>query len=318
MNLLSPGKQAVPSPTVPTLDFAQRTQADWLATLDLACREWGCFQLHNHGLGDDLCDRVLSGMAQFFALPQQDKLDIERSADNPWGFYDRELTKNVRDWKQILDIGPTSASGPFADAQTRWPNRIEGFRETMEAFYKASQSLALTLLGDIGECLEVPRGTLEQEFGDGDSSFLRLNYYPTCADPDHHLGISHHTDAGALTVLLPDAQPGLQFFHGDQWHTVAPNPGTLTINIGDIVQVWSNDRYRAPLHRVLANARHSRYSAPFFLNPGYDTVYAPLASTLEGAEPRYRPISWSEFRAGRAAGDYSDVGDEIQISDFRR
>ena len=94
-------------------------------------------------------------------------------------------------------------------------------------------------------------------------------------------------------------------------------PGALIINIGDIVQVWSNDAYRAPLHRVLANAGQRRYSAPFFLNPGYDTEYAPLPSALHDKAPRYRPINWGGFRAGRAAGDYADVGDEIQISDFR-
>ncbi len=305
-------------PSVPTLDYSQRAHDSWLGALDHACREWGCFQLLNHELGNELCDGVLSGMAQFFALPHQDKLHIERTAENPWGFYDRELTKNVRDWKEILDIGPSSASGPFADAQTRWPEQIEGFRDTMEAYFTASQSLALTLLADIGECLGAPRGTLEGEFGAGHSSFLRLNYYPPCAEPDQHLGISHHTDAGALTVLLPDDHPGLQFLRGDDWHTVVAEPGALIINIGDIVQVWSNDRYRAPLHRVLASAGHSRYSAPFFLNPAYDTFYAPLPGALQGKEPIYRPINWGEFRAGRAAGDYADVGEEIQISDFRR
>ena len=302
---------------VPYLDFRRRGQGGWLEALDRACRDWGCFQLGNHGLGDDLCRDVLSEMARFFALPHADKQRLERTADNPWGFYDRELTKNVRDWKEIFDIGPASADGPFAGASTPWPGQLTGFKATMEAFYAASESLALALLGDIGECLGVPRGTLEQAFGDNPSSFLRLNYYPPCADPEHHLGISHHTDAGALTVLLPSAQPGLQFMRAGEWYTVQPEPGALTINIGDIVQVWSNDRYLAPLHRVLANAGHSRYSAPFFLNPGYDTVYAPLPSALEGEAARYRPINWGEFRAGRAAGDYADLGAEIQISDFR-
>ncbi len=66
-----------------------------------------------------------------------------------------------------------------------------------------------------------------------------------------------------------------------------------------------------------ANKQHSRYSAPFFLNPSYNTVYAPLPGALGGSSPHYRPINWGEFRAGRAAGDYADVGEEIQISDFR-
>ena len=301
-----------------TLDFTQRGTAGWLESLDSACRASGCFQLLNHNLDDALCARVLSEMERFFALPHSDKLGVERTEENPWGFYDRELTKNVRDWKEIFDIGPASSSGPFSGASTPWPVQLAAFRDIMEAYYGASESLALKLLADIGECLGVEQGTLEREFGEGHSSFLRLNYYPPCADPDEHLGISHHTDAGALTLLLPDNQPGLQFLLGEDWHTVTAEPGALIVNIGDIVQVWSNDAYHAPLHRVLANANHSRYSAPFFLNPRYETVYAPLSGALTDSAPHYRPINWGEFRAGRAAGDYADVGAEIQISDFRR
>lgn len=303
---------------IPAIDFSGRSQSGWLEGLDRACEAWGCFQLVNHGLEPGLCAEVLFAMRRFFALPEEAKLGLERTAENPWGFYDRELTKNLRDWKQIFDVGPGTAGGTFDGAYTPWPAQLDGFRDTIEAFYAASHSLALTLLADIGECLGVARGTLESEFGEGHSSFLRLNYYPHCDNPENHLGISQHTDAGALTVLLPDAQPGLEFLGKEGWHTVVAQPGALIINIGDIVQVWSNDRYRAPLHRVRTSAENSRYSAPFFLNPAYETVYAPLASALRGNKPQYRPINWGEFRAGRAAGDYADVGAEIQIADFRR
>ena len=95
------------------------------------------------------------------------------------------------------------------------------------------------------------------------------------------------------------------------------NSGSIIINIGDVVQVWSNDRYRAPLHRVLASDTHTRFSAPFFLNPAFATDYAPLPATLVDVAPRYRSINWGDFRNGRAAGDYADVGEEIQIAHYR-
>jgi isopenicillin N synthase-like dioxygenase len=57
-----------------------------------------------------------------------------------------------------------------------------------------------------------------------------------------------------------------------------------------------------------------RNSAPFFFNPSPEATYAPL-TTSEPA--RYRPIRWGEFRANRSAGDYADVGEEIQISHYR-
>jgi len=119
-------------------------------------------------------------------------------------------------------------------------------------------------------------------------------------------------------VLLQDDQPGLQVLKGKRWHTIPPRRDALVINIGDIVQVWSNDRYAAPLHRVLASSARERFSAPYFFNPAYQTDYGPLPSLIEAGEaPRYRPINWGEFRAGRAAGDYADHGEEIQVSQFR-
>ena len=96
------------------------------------------------------------------------------------------------------------------------------------------------------------------------------------------------------------------------WHSVEPIPGAFTINIGDMVQVWSNDLYRAPPHRVLAMDSSDRYSLPFFYNPSYDAVIEPLVGP-----PRYRPISWGEFRRRRAGGDYASYGTEVQISEWR-
>ena len=78
------------------------------------------------------------------------------------------------------------------------------------------------------------------------------------------------------------------------------------------MQVWSNNRYRAPLHRVLANSYRARYSAPFFLNPRFDCSAEPL--TTEPAQ--YGPLHWGTYRAGRAAGDYADVGQEVQVTDY--
>ena len=104
-----------------------------------------------------------------------------------------------------------------------------------------------------------------------------------------------------------------------RWHLVAPRRGALVVNLGDIVQVWSNDRYRAAPHRVLTNPARDRYSIPFFLNPSYETSYEPLPTTVSADRPpAYRRIGWREFRTLRAAGDYADIGEEVQIHHYRR
>src|SRR5262249_54476147 len=149
------------------------------------------------------------------------------------------------------------------------------------------------------------------------TSFLRLNYYPV-EDPlageasdRADLGIHHHTDAGALTLLKQDDVRGLQVYREGLWHTVEPLAGAFVINIDDMVQVWSNDRYRAPVHRVLAMEGVERRSMAFFYNPSYEACVAPLPNLVTvHDQPRYRPISWGEFRRKRADGDFANYGAE--------
>lgn len=292
-----------------------------------ACRDWGFFQIVGHGMPKELIDATHAGMQAFFALPHEAKLAIERTQTNSWGYYDRELTKNTHDWKQVFDVGADETEGPLAGQKAQWPTALPTFRPVIEAFADACEVLSFRMLDAIARCLKTPASQLRSAFLPRHSSFLRLNYYPLCVDPaapdsptgaPGNFGINHHTDSGALTILLQDAQPGLQVFRRGTWTTVQPNPDALVVNIGDIVQVWSNDRYPAALHRVIANDRRERYSAPYFFNPAPTAYYAPLANALrEGEAAHYRPINWGEFRASRTLGDYADYGEEIQISHYR-
>ena len=132
------------------------------------------------------------------------------------------------------------------------------------------------------------------------------------------MGVHHHTDAGILTVLLQDDVPGLQVRRGGRWYGVPPIRGALVINLADMLQMLSNDIYRAPLHRVLASTGRDRYSVPFFYNPAYDADCGPLQALVTPARAaRYRPVNWGEFRKRRADGDFADYGHEVQITDYR-
>ncbi len=303
---------------VPVVDLES---ADVAAAVDAACRDWGFFQLVGHGVDREVRDDLLRQMHCFFGLPREVKRGVERSATNVWGYYDRELTKNQQDWKEIFDVGPVERVGPLAGSFPQWPESLPEFRAAILAFAESATRVAERLLHLVAHNLGQSAERLDDYFGEEQTSFLRLNHYPRCPKPAPGdsptaplagpLGIHHHTDAGALTVLLQDNQPGLQVQRDGRWHTVQPHEDALVVNIGDIVQVWSNDRYRAPLHRVIAHAAQDRYSAPLFYNPSYATNYAPLSSP-----PRYRSINWGEFRAQRAAGDYADQGTEIQIAHF--
>ena len=83
-------------------------------------------------------------------------------------------------------------------------------------------------------------------------------------------------------------------------------------------QVWSNNEYKAPEHRVRASKANKRYSSPFFYNPSYDTVIKPIVTgQSRNVAPEYNPFVYGHFRQQRFKGDYADAGNEIQIEDFR-
>lgn len=292
-----------------------------LESLADACRYWGFFRLVELDLEKGATDRLLAAMKVFFDLPHEEKKQLSRTEKNPWGYFDEELTKNKQDWKEIFDLS-LAQTGPHDHSETPWPEKLPGFRDTMLQWHQLCETVGLTLLESIMQSLRLPEASLAKHFTRDNSSFLRLNHYPVCeapADPEvdfpteGHLGIYHHTDAGAVTVLLQDEVSGLQVRHNNTWTTIANENDSLIINVGDLVQVWSNDRYKAPLHRVLANRHQDRFSAAFFMNPDFSTNCIPQTDD----KPLYRPVNWGEFRSARSAGDYANIGDEIQISDYR-
>jgi isopenicillin N synthase-like dioxygenase len=311
--------------TVPVIDITQLGGADSLEAIDRACREWGFFQVVGHGIDSALMQRLMSVAREFFAQPAALKRSIVRDAVNPWGYFDRELTKNRPDFKEIYDLGPVPDPADATALRPRWPKgELRGrFESALLAYGTQCRKLSMRLLVAIASNLGADARKLLCDFDDRHTSFLRLNHYP--ANPRREdaraprLGVGEHTDSGALTVLLQDAQPGLEVRRKGRWHLVPPLAGALVINIGDIVQVWSNDRYPAALHRVLTHATRERFSMAYFLNPACDAHYAPLPTTVDAAHPaQYEPIAWREFRALRAAGDYADLGKEVQISHYRK
>ena len=291
-----------------------------------ACKEWGFFQVIHHGVSQQLIDDTWRETEAFFRQPARVKKSVMRTRENPWGYYNNELTKNQRDKKEVFDY-TTDGVDPIYDSENRWPDMHSPIRRTLSDYRDAVTRLGLSLLEAFCVGLDLPADFMRADFEKDHTGFIRLNYYPV-KDPlrnsnvEHlpvaDLGVHHHSDAGALTVLLQDDVGGLQVFKDGYWHNIPPVPGAFVINTGDMMQVWSNDIYQAAIHRVLAMEQKDRYSIPFFFNPSAGTKVSPLPSVVSGDRPaRYRSISWSEFRGRRTDGDYADYGPEVQIAQYR-
>ncbi|HMB73042.1 MAG TPA: 2-oxoglutarate and iron-dependent oxygenase domain-containing protein, partial [Gammaproteobacteria bacterium] len=124
--------------TIPVVDIDRIGDPDTLDALDEACREWGFFQIVNHGIDEDVLAEILAHARAFFRLPLEEKRAISRTAENSWGFFDNELTKNTRDWKQIFDYGPQEGDA----RRPQWPATLPDFCPSVLEYYAACEGLA--------------------------------------------------------------------------------------------------------------------------------------------------------------------------------
>ena len=307
---------------VPTIDLEKaKDDPSQLKLLDIACKDHGFFLLKNHGMQEEI-DDMWRMSEWFFHQPREDKLKIIRTKTIPLGYYDRELTKQKRDLKEVFDFMYPKSNG---EDLNQWPeNKV--FRSNMENFFSkaslvAEETLRLVFLNLNNNGCQLPSG-------DKSTSNARLNYYPI-HDPLEEktrkdisklgdMALHHHTDPGILTLLIQDMTGGLQTKSKESgWIDIEPEENTIVVNLGDAMQVWTNDKYVAAIHRVTKRTAKSRYSTPYFYNPKRDAVIQPLEQ-ISDEEPIYAPFTWKEYIQGRVDDNYTDLGEEdIQISRFR-
>src|SRR5262249_54416420 len=125
----------------PVIDVSDLAHPATRKAIDAACEEWGFFQAVGHGIDAELMAVLREQMRAFFAQPVAAKQAIVRTAENPWGFYDRELTRHTPDWKQIYDYGPADGG----DLRPQWPEALPAFKPAIQAFYDACDGLAMRM-----------------------------------------------------------------------------------------------------------------------------------------------------------------------------
>lgn len=299
-------------PVIDIAPFRSNEDGDRLARAwDAAMRATGFALICGHGIAPALLDGVYEQARRFFARPRDEKLEFsfaERGRGQGYLPMGSETVGRGHDAAAPADLcesltfanprfdaaAPDNALDARLYAANLWPHDMAGFRETVEAYIAAGRALALDLMRLSAVALGLPRDHFAPFF-DRMELNLRCVRYPDQAEapPDGALRYGPHTDFSGFTILRQDAAPGgLQVRTDQRWIDVAPVPGTLVINAGDLIQRWTNDRWRSNVHRVVNPPRDlktgtERLSIVLFTGPNSDARIACLPGC--GAA-KYPPI----------------------------
>ena len=289
--------------------------------VDTALREWGFLYIVNHGVTEVQMAKAFGLAKALFELPLEQKQAIDIRASrwhHGWGGVGVEQLEDGMpgDLKESFDMGrhleldhALAQRGLMVYGPNQYPD-IPGWREAVDAHYEMMLELGLRMLGAVAVALELPPDFFSSRFKDT-VSVLRFLHYPPASErtSKDQLGAGAHSDYGCMTLLAQDQIGGLQVLSPkNEWIDATPVAGSFVVNIGDMMALWTNDRYRATKHRVQSAARADRYSIPFFVEPDYDTHVEVIPSCVpSGQTPRYQPVISGEYLMSRFAATYEHV-----------
>lgn len=328
--------------SVPIINVAPFLADDPLGTTEIlrqvtrALEHIGFLVLTGHGLDPELQDCTLRVAQAFFDLPEDEKLRCHNVPGTFMGYnplaaervaYSHGI-ETAADLKANYTLEPpeidehdpyyTSPRGRQMFQPNVWPLRPVEFRPTLTAYYHAAERLAKSLMELFALALELPRDYFTDKI-DKAVSFLRVLDYPALLTPPlpNQFRIGPHSDYGTLTLVTADG-PGLQVRTATgAWEDVPYVPGGIQVNIGDMLERWTNDQWVSTHHRVLVpenpEARQQRRQAiAFFLMANYDAVIAPVATTVSQTQPpKYEPIPAGEEMMAKISRQYSREGEAI-------
>ncbi|XP_028791667.1 S-norcoclaurine synthase 1-like, partial [Neltuma alba] len=249
------------SSEIPVLDFsllAKRDQHEQ-KKLDSACKEWGFFQIINHGVGEDLMQKMKKAGRGFFDLGMEEKQKCSMAENDIQGYGQAFVVSEDQklDWSDIMIL---MTNPPQYRNLKYWPLTVIGFNVDGNGRGRSKRV--------------APSGKTR-------SAYELLS---TMSQPDLVLGISPHSDSGTITILLQDDHiTALRIHHHGHWIPVKPLPGAFFVNVGDTLEVWSNGRYKSVQHRAVTNESRARISIAMLVSPHDEAEMGPAEPMLRNS-----------------------------------
>lgn len=231
-------------------------RAEVVRKITKACREIGFFAIQNHGMNQAVIEEVWEASRTFFDLPLEQKIRHKSNddAEYPYGYENSEkLQRGKGEVTRHADLKETFSIGPYNPDSGMPSRRIPGepasFAHALDAYYRDMEVLAQTLLRIFAASLNLSSTWFEGKMSHHISALRLLNYFQVPVggfeESSPPLRASPHTDYGPLTILLSGG-PGLQVkkdIESDAWVSVPHLPNTFIVNLGDMMQRWTNGRF---------------------------------------------------------------------------
>ena len=309
--------EAFPTVSLRKFETAEADGKKLLALeVDAICRTTGFLAISDHGVPDAVIGEAWRKATAFFDQPTE----VKQAAKAPYPGYpygylgpNSEALAASRGVETPPDLKESFNGGPldvppgmidkealaFCYAPTIWPAAPAGFREAWEAYYRAMEDLAARIMRLFAAALTLPEDYFDAMIDHPVSALRALNYPAQTTPPKPgQMRAGEHSDYGSLTILLPqEGSRGLQIQRADgSWVDVPPIPGAFIINIGDLMQRWTNDKWVSTVHRVVnpANPEEAmarRQSFAFFHQPNWFAEIKCLDVCLElGEAAKYEPV----------------------------
>jgi isopenicillin N synthase-like dioxygenase len=276
--------------------------------LGKAFEEVGFVAVRNHGIDQQLIDRVYATVKAFFELPSDVKKKYEiagLAGQRGYTSFGKEHAKgsDAPDLKEFFQYGQTVAThetAPESYPANVMVDEISDFNQLFLSTYRAFEQSGSALLSAIASYLNLGHDYFTEHIHLGNSILRAIHYPPITSEPKSAIRAEQHEDINLITLLVGASAEGLEILSKqNEWLPIQAGDGEIVVNVGDMLQRLTNDRLKSTTHRVvnppLEKWHTSRYSLPFFLHPKSDMSLACLDSCITATNPK----KYEDYTAGQ-------------------